>query len=137
MQLNDAQIALRVALIAALPPDLPVLWDNRYSFDLGTEQRTHLRTELIVHDAVQKSLGNVKVVRYLGVYAMLVCTREGNGVAEAISLATTIISAMQFKNLGGLQVKEVSPERAVCNKGWYQLPVSAAFWFDEVVVNPE
>lgn len=136
MQLDDAQIELRTALLAALPEGFPVLWDNRNSLDLGSEQRTHIRTEFIVHDSVQKSLGNTKVVRYLGVYALLICVKEGTGTAEAVSLATTVISALQFRSLNGLQIKEVSPERAVCNKGWYQLPVGAAFWFDEIVVNP-
>lgn len=135
MQLETAQTELRNALLAALPQDFPILWDNRNTFDLGADQRTHVRTELIIHDAIQKSLGDVKVVRYLGALALLFCAKEGTGTAEVLSLAAQVISALQMKNLSGLQVREVSPERSLLEGGWYQLPVSAAFWFDEVVVN--
>lgn len=137
MSPDAAYSALYAALASALPAGTPVLYDNRQTLDLSTEQRRHVRTEFIITSGAQKSLGAVKVKRFQGVLAMLVCEKEGGGVLSALDLADTLGAALEMRNFSGLQTQAYSMERSAVVKGWHLQPVSVPFWFDEVVALPD
>lgn len=140
MNIEQARSILYTELagvVAGLTPVPAICWDNRNTVDLGTSQEPHVEVEFIVHSSSLKSLGRTKVFRYDGVLALLIRIKSGEGIAKATTWATGLCSGLQTRNFSGLQTKEAKPQKSGVEAGWYLLPVSVPFWFDEVVDLPD
>ena len=138
MNIGAARVAAYQAVsaaVGALSPVPPVQWDNRNFIDTSTQVDPFLVVEFEVGNSLQKSLGNLKVVRYFGQIALLVCVKEGEGIAKVTSIADPLCLALGMKNFGGLITEAVKPQRPVPDKGWHMQPLSVVFWFDDIVTS--
>lgn len=136
MNMEDARQALAAAAMTAVNTLVPVPlteWDNRFLVDLSTQQDPFLSFEFVVTSGTQISLGDQRVDRYRGVFAILACVKEGEGLARALVMAETVSKALQARSIGSVVTETSSPQRTRCEKGWFIVPVAIPFQFDDVV----
>jgi hypothetical protein len=136
------QEAERIALyqaasvaISTLDPIPQVQWDNRDLVDMGKQVDPFLCIDFVVASGVQKSLGNVKVVRYTGMLAMLALIKQGQGISAAVKMIDSLAHALQMKNIDGVVTEAAMPQAPKDINGWHHRPLVVPFWFDDIVVS--
>lgn len=138
MKLEAARAAAYTALntvAATINPVPPIDWDNRILVDHSTQTAPYLAVDFLVATGIQKSLGQTKVVRYIGRLVILICVKEGTGTAVALSMADTLAAGLQMTSFSGLMTEAAMPDRSFTEDGWYYQPLQVPFWFDDIVVS--
>lgn len=136
MKAEEARIAAYGAVqaaLATLQPSVQVEWDNRFQVDRSTQTEPFVLIDFVLGDGVQKSLGSVKVKRYIGQLAILIYVKEGSGISTALKILDHL-TTIEMKNYGGLCMQASRPQAPIEDQGWHVRPLGVPFWFDDVVV---
>lgn len=138
MKIEEARVAAYTAIQAAvqtITPIPPVQWDNRNLIDPSNQTAPYIAVDFVIQNAEQMSLGATKVVRYTGVIALIVCLKQGSGIATATVMLDKLCLALGMKSFGSLYTHAASPLRPVLEDGWHIQPLSVPMWFDDIVVD--
>ena len=137
MNIESARSAAYSAVnsaVATLNPVPKVDWDNRFLVDRNNQTAPFLAVDFMLGSGVQKSLGEAKVVRYIGQLAIAAYIKEGAGIATVTTMMDTLAHALGMKTFSGLNTQAAVPQRSLVVDGWHIQPLAVPFWFDDLVV---
>lgn len=137
MNLEQARAAAYTAFEAAvgtISPVPPIQWPNREGIDRSQQTAPYVALDFVIGRSVQKSLGTSnRTVRYVGMLAILVCVKEGAGLATPTQMLDKLILGLSLKNFSGLQFESAYPQRPTLEDGWHIQPLAVPFYFDDLL----
>lgn len=135
MKFNDARAAIYSrldTLMTASYASIPVRYENRLDVDLSAQVEPFLGVELIFNDGVQASLGRQIIVRYPGAIYLSVFTKQGEGIADALTLLASLADTFKTVTFSGVVCSAPRPLPARPHQGWYVHTLRVPFHFDDV-----
>lgn len=74
-----------------------------------------------------------KGYRYFGIAMIQIYQKEGVGISRGVSLADTISALFRGLYVGSIYFQTPYVNKFPSEKGWFQVQITAPFYFDEVI----
>lgn len=129
---KDLMTAVEAARAAWPGGALKLQTENKNLIDRSTQVDPYVAASIMFMGGEQASIGDKPLVATFGHLVLAFCTKEDQGTAGVYKLADHFARYIEFKQFTAVRTRSMLPQKAIPDRGWYDVPVLVPFWYHRV-----